>query len=182
MNQQNPDDEFREIIANDSSRHKPESNHTYNHNQDKYKFNYNFKKFIMKKIEQAQINSEIDQVSTNNPQSDNSTENGSVKRNLRRYGMSEKSRRLVDKMNTAYMDAIVLVRAQGLPQNSNDINTTINLTELAVRRIINFLKLLIEFNDINLETMILLLKNSMMSLLQIHGVNSYDKVIRFVVI
>lgn len=83
--------------------------------------------------------------------------------------------KLIEKINKSYSEAIRLVRAQGQPNNSKDINTTINLTELAVRRIINFLKLVIDFNDINHELMIMLLKNSMMSLLQIHGVNSYNK-------
>ena len=75
----------------------------------------------------------------------------------------------------AYSHAIQLVRSQGLPGNSKDINTTINITELGVRRIIFFFKLISDFHDLPHDLMQKILKQNMMSLLQIHGVNSYDR-------
>ena len=142
---------------------------------EKYKFKYNFKKFILKSFEYAQ-KSNMGGESSNESCSLNSPPCTSPGEKSTAYKLPLHSSREIQKVNDFYTEAIKLVRAQGLPKSSEDINTTINLTELAVRRIINFLKLVIDINDIHHEVMILLLKNSMMSLLQIHGVNSYDKV------
>ena len=76
----------------------------------------------------------------------------------------------------AYAHAIQLVRSQGLPTHTRDINATINVTELGVRRIIFFFKLVSDFRDLPHELMLKLLKQNMMSLLQIHGVNSFNRV------
>ncbi len=78
-------------------------------------------------------------------------------------------------INEAYKRAIQLVKAHGSPGNSDDINTTINLTELGVRRIIFYFKLVSDFRSLDHDLMVKLLKQNMMSLLQIHGVNSYNK-------
>ncbi len=136
-------------------------------NHDKYTFKYNFKKIILKTFEKLKQRNEQTLTS----------ENQSSDKKLTNFKMSTHEIRLIDKIENSYNDAIQLVRAQGTPSVHEDINTTINLTELAVRRIINFFKIVINPNEIDNELMIVLLKNSMMSLLQINGVNSYDKVI-----
>ena len=82
----------------------------------------------------------------------------------------------IDAIKLAYTQAINLVKSQGLPKNVEDINTTINVTELAVRRIIFYFKLISDFRNLEHDLMVTLLKNSMMSLLQIHGINSYNKI------
>ena len=89
--------------------------------------------------------------------------------------MSDLQRQQVDAIKEAYHQAIQLVKAQGLPKNSGDINTTINITELGVRRIIFYFKLISDFRELPHDIMVKLLKQSMMSLLQIHGINSYNK-------
>ena len=146
----------------------------------KYKFKYNFKKFILKSFEYSQQHAASPKPAetAHKSEADTSASCSSPDPHtaVTAYQMPPHHVRFIEDMRRAYGDAITLVRAQGLPNNSEDINTTINLTELAVRRIINFLKLVIDFNDVNHELMIVLLKNSMMSLLQIHGVNSYNKV------
>jgi hypothetical protein len=88
--------------------------------------------------------------------------------------MSEVERQQVKAINEAYKQAIRLVIAQGTPKNPEDINTTINVTELGVRRIIFYFKLLPDFRNLEHDLMVKLLKHNMMSLLQIHGVNSYN--------
>jgi len=137
--------------------------------QDKYRFKYNFKKIILKTFEEKKQRNEQSLTSMEQKNSKGSTS----------FKMSSHEIRLIEKIEKSYTEAIQLVRAQGTPSNCEDINTTINLTELAVRRIINFFKIVINFNEIDHELMIVLLKNSMMSLLQINGVNSYDTVIIF---
>jgi len=81
----------------------------------------------------------------------------------------------IEAIQQAYKQAIQLVKAQGLPKNSQDINTTINLTELAVRRVIFYFKLISDFRELKHDLMVVLLKFNMMGLLQIHGINSYNK-------
>jgi hypothetical protein len=95
--------------------------------------------------------------------------------NLTTIKMSDLQRKQVEAVTQAYKQAIQLVKAQGLPKNSQDINTTINLTELAVRRIIFYFKLISDFRDLKHDLMVVLLKFNMMSLLQIHGINSYNR-------
>lgn len=68
----------------------------------------------------------------------------------------------------AYKQAIKLVKAQGIPKSSEDINTTINLTELGVRRLIFFFKLISDFRNLDHDLMVKLLKKNMMNLIQIH--------------
>lgn len=92
-----------------------------------------------------------------------------------KYSISEIERLQVSAIKEAYAHAIQLVRSQGLPSNSKDINTTINITELGVRRIIFFFKLISDFRDLPHDLMLKILKQNMMSLLQIHGVNSYNR-------
>jgi hypothetical protein len=75
----------------------------------------------------------------------------------------------------AYTSAMQLVKAKGMPKMSEDINTTINITELPVRRIINFFKLIIDFRNLEHDLKLKILKHSMMDLLQINGANSYNK-------
>jgi len=89
--------------------------------------------------------------------------------------MTDIQRKQVEAIQQAYKQAIQLVKAQGLPKNSQDINTTINITELAVRRIIFYFKLISDFRELKHDLMVVLLKFNMMSLLQIHGINSYNK-------
>jgi hypothetical protein len=89
--------------------------------------------------------------------------------------MSALSRHQITAINSAYTNAIQLVRSQNLPSNTKDINTTINVTELGVRRIIYFFKLISDFRDLSQDLMLKLLKQNMMSLLQIHGVNSFNR-------
>jgi hypothetical protein len=92
-----------------------------------------------------------------------------------KYTMTDLEHQQVNAIKEAYSHAIQLVRSQGLPCNSKDINTTINITELGVRRIIFFFKLISDFRDLPHDLMLKILKQNMMSLLQIHGVNSYDR-------
>lgn len=82
---------------------------------------------------------------------------------------------LVTTIDEAYRHAIQLVKAQGAPSSIVDMETTINVTELAVRRIIYFFKMISDFRQLEHDLMAALLKFSMMKLLQIHGVNSYNK-------
>jgi hypothetical protein len=89
--------------------------------------------------------------------------------------MTDLQRIQVTAISEAYKRAIQLVKAQGSPKNFEDINTTINLTELGVRRIIFFFKLISDFRNLDHDLMVKLLKQNMMSMLQIHGVNSYNK-------
>ncbi len=91
------------------------------------------------------------------------------------YKLSDTERQHVSIIAEAYKQAIHLVKAQGLPNNSEDINTTINLTELGVRRIIFFFKLISDFRNLPHDTMVKLLKQNMMNLLQVHGVISFNK-------
>jgi hypothetical protein len=89
--------------------------------------------------------------------------------------MNEIERHQVNAIREAYKQAIKLVKAQGTPRNPEDINTTINVTELGVRRLIFYFKLISDFRNLEHDLMVKLLKHNMMSLLQIHGVNSYNK-------
>jgi len=84
-------------------------------------------------------------------------------------------REQVSIIKEAYTKAVHLARIQGLASDCTDINTTINITEMGVRRIIFFFKLIPNFHDLPHDLMLKLLKQNMMSLLQIHGVNSYDR-------
>jgi len=49
------------------------------------------------------------------------------------------------------------------------------LTELGVRRLIFFFKLISDFRNLDHDLMVKLLKRNMMNLIQIHGVNSYNR-------
>ena len=88
--------------------------------------------------------------------------------------MTELEVNQIKSIKEAYRQAIRLVKAHGTPNHPEDINTTINVTELAVRRIIFFFKLISDFRNLDHDLMVKLLKHNMMSLLQIHGVNSYN--------
>ena len=90
--------------------------------------------------------------------------------------ISSLQKQQIDAIRQAYSQAIFLVKSQGVPKSIKDINTTINITELAVRRIIFYFKLISDFRNLPHDLMVTLLKNSMMSLLQIHGIHSYNKV------
>ncbi len=89
--------------------------------------------------------------------------------------VSAEDREQVSIIKEAYTKAVHLARTQGLASDCTDINTTINITEMGVRRIIFFFKLIPNFHDLPHDLMLKLLKQNMMSLLQIHGVNSYDR-------
>lgn len=81
---------------------------------------------------------------------------------------SELERDQISAILEAYKQAIKLVKAQGIPKSSEDINTTINLTELGVRRLIFFFKLISDFRNLDHDLMVKLLKKNMMNLIQIH--------------
>lgn len=81
----------------------------------------------------------------------------------------------LEAIRTAYRKAIQLVKAYGQPKDSDNINDTINLTELGVRRIIFYFKLISDFRNLNHDIMVKLLKNNMMTIIQLHGINSYNK-------
>nr|ASL70576.1 nuclear receptor [Brachionus plicatilis] len=84
-------------------------------------------------------------------------------------------RTAIDAIRKAYKQAIQLVKAYGQPKDSDNINDTINLTELGVRRIIFYFKLISDFRNLNHDLMVKLLKQNMMTIIQIHGINSYNK-------
>lgn len=123
------------------------------------------------------------QMSTTPPSDDNNNLPSLLNQSLNQEKFNQKySHKLtgsemnqIEAIRLAYKQAIQLVKAQGTPRNSEDINTTINLTELGVRRIIFFFKLISDFRSLEHDLMVKLLKQSMMSILQIHGVNSYNK-------
>ena len=104
--------------------------------QDKYRFKYNFKKIILKTFEKMKQRNE-QSLTTEEQKNANSLTN---------FKMSAHEIHLIEKIEKSYAEAIQLVRAMGTPSDCKDINTTINLTELAVRRIINFFKIFINFN------------------------------------
>nr|ASL70609.1 nuclear receptor [Brachionus koreanus] len=81
----------------------------------------------------------------------------------------------IEAIRDAYKQAIQLVKAYGQPKDSDNINDTINLTELGVRRIIFYFKLISDFRNLNHDLMVKLLKQNMMTIIQIHGINSYNK-------
>lgn len=81
----------------------------------------------------------------------------------------------VEAIRRAYRQAIQLVKAHGQPNNSDNINDTINLTELGVRRIIFYFKLISDFRNLDHDLMVKLLKQNMMNIIQLHGINSYNK-------
>lgn len=91
------------------------------------------------------------------------------------YIMSVEERQQIVQIKEAYRNAIQLVRSSDVSYDLKDINTTINITELGVRRIIFFFKLISDFQNLPHDLMLRLLKSNMMSLLQIHGVNSYNR-------
>lgn len=135
---------------------------------------YSFKKYIIESFAAARQNNNNNNKS---PEYESSQRHSPPLPQKSRYRIPIENTRLIEKIRRSYTEAIKLVHAQGLPNKSDDINQTINLTEVAVRRIVNFFKLVVDFKEINHELMIILIKNSMMTLLQVHGVNSYDKVI-----
>ena len=81
----------------------------------------------------------------------------------------------LEAIRKAYKQAIQLVKAYGQPKDSDNINDTINLTELGVRRIIFYFKLISDFRNLSHDIMVKLLKNNMMTIIQLHGINSYNK-------
>jgi len=82
--------------------------------------------------------------------------------------VTELERHQIGAILEAYKQAIKLVKAHGIPKSSEDINTTINLTELGVRRLIFFFKLISDFRNLDHDLMVKLLKKNMMNLIQIH--------------
>jgi len=144
--------------------------------QPKYNFhNQHFKKNIIKAFETSQLGPPIC-ISPCESSNSSVCSSSSPDHNSMIYKLTEPQRKTIEFISKAYKDAIQLVKAQGLPKLSEDINTTINLTELAVRRIINYFKLIPDFAELKHDLMINLLKSNMMSMLQIHGVNSYNKI------
>lgn len=81
--------------------------------------------------------------------------------------MTELERTQISAILEAYKQAIRLVKAQGIPKSSEDINATINLTELGVRRLIFYFKLINDFRNLDHDLMVKLLKKNMMNLIQI---------------
>ena len=148
--------------------------------QPKYNFhNQHFKKNIIKAFETSQLGPPIcisPCESSNSSVCSSSSPDHNSAQNSMIYKLTEPQKKTIEFISNAYKEAIQLVKAQGLPKLSEDINTTINLTELAVRRIINYFKLIPEFAELKHDLMINLLKSNMMSMLQIHGVNSYNKI------
>lgn len=82
--------------------------------------------------------------------------------------VTDLERKQIEAIQEAYKQAIKLVKAQGIPKTSEDLNTTINLTELGVRRLIFFFKLISDFRNLDHDLMVKLLKRNMMNLIQIH--------------
>lgn len=82
--------------------------------------------------------------------------------------VTDLERKQIEAIQVAYKQAIQLVKAQGIPKTSEDLNTTINLTELGVRRLIFFFKLISDFRNLDHDLMVKLLKRNMMNLIQIH--------------
>ena len=98
--------------------------------------------------------------------------------NVTNHSIGEIERLQVNTIKEAYSHAIKLVRKQDLStdlSNSIDINTTINVTELSVKRVIFFFKLISDFRNLPENLMIKLLKQNMTSLLQLHGINSFNR-------
>jgi hypothetical protein len=88
--------------------------------------------------------------------------------------MSELDRQQVNAIKSAYKQAVQLVKSRGAVKQPEDITTALNVTELATRRLILFFKLIGDFQDLEHCLMAKLLKHSMPSLLQVHGVISYN--------
>jgi hypothetical protein len=58
--------------------------------------------------------------------------------------------------------------------STHDVDATINVTEIAVRRFVNFFKLNIDFQSLSQDTQTIILKGSMMELLLINAGITYD--------
>ena len=89
--------------------------------------------------------------------------------------MSEAEKQFILSIDQAYSNAIQLVNNQNVPTNPKDINTTINISELSVRRIVSFFKLVPDFRDLPHKLTLKLLKHNIMNLLQVHGVISFNR-------
>nr|ASL70498.1 nuclear receptor [Brachionus rotundiformis] len=127
-----------------------------------------------KKFHTAAIYSTLSPQSiTSQPPSNSSSPSLNEQEHARSSRPVEKS--TIEAIRKAYKQAIQLVKAYGQPKDSDNINDTINLTELGVRRIIFYFKLISDFRNLNHDLMVKLLKQNMMTIIQIHGINSYNK-------
>jgi hypothetical protein len=90
------------------------------------------------------------------------------------FVLTERDQTEIDSVCEAYKQAIQLVHVNNLPSNAVDMNVRINVYEVSVRRIIFFFKLIHDFRSLSHDLMVTLLKFNMMSILQIHSVNSFN--------
>jgi hypothetical protein len=88
--------------------------------------------------------------------------------------MSNLEKQTLTTILEAYKQAIKITQAQNIQKTSTNEAAKTTLTEMSVRRLTFFFKLITDFRELSNDLMVKLLKKNMMNLIQIQGVNSYD--------
>lgn len=88
--------------------------------------------------------------------------------------MSNLEKQTLTTILEAYKQAIKITQAQNIQKSSTNEAAKTTLTEMSVRRLTFFFKLITDFRELSNDLMVKLLKKNMMNLIQIQGVNSYD--------
>jgi hypothetical protein len=93
---------------------------------------------------------------------------------LRAY-LTDDEHALLDLIEQSYSVAVGKISTDTKMNNITDVTTTINVTELAVRRLVYLFKMNEDFKSLPSSVNVVLLKGCMMEILLIHGAIAYNR-------